>query len=487
MVPTRAPAAVGATRGRLARLPAFRAEVNALGKRLEDGQGEADVRHLKKMLAWSNACALVGVATMWMSGPLARLLPIVALSTWTCTRWTMIGHHICHGGYNRQDDRRVGGSGRFTSAGFAVGSAWRRARDWLDWMLPEAWNVEHNNLHHYRLSESGDPDLVERNLELMREFPAPRPIKYVAVAFLAAMWKWCAAPRNSAATPAQLRRISGAITLVSDAASAPTPRYYYAPNTYKQLKIQQLRKEGVEVSESFAHEPFTLPVALFGLDECRKLRTGPLDFMRRVMGPMLLLRFFALPAPLLLAGAPLYWAAVANLALADALSNIHSFIIIATNHCGKDMYKFENSVKPRSGSFYMRAITSSANFRTSNGVRPDGTARKVHGHRADLNDFFGWLNYQIEHHCWPQLSCCRTRRRRPSSARSASATACRTSEQRVHAAKPADVMVGKDAMRPFDASWEHAADRFVWDDQKTAKAAREIVSEKENSDEWAVA
>ena len=53
--------------------------------------------------------------------------------------------------------------------------------------------------------------------------------------------------------------------------------------------------------------------------------------------------------------------------------------------------------------------------------------------------------------------------------------------------RTADVMVGKDAMRPFDASWEHAADRFTWDDQKTAKAAREIVSEKENSDEWAVA
>ena len=145
---------------------------------------------------------------MWMSGPLARLLPIVARARATCTRWTMIGHHICHGGYNRQDDRRVGGSGRFTSAGFAVGSAWRRARDWLDWMLPEAWNVEHNNLHHYRLSESGDPDLVERNLELMREFPAPRPIKYVAVAFLAAMWKWCAAPRNSGANPAEFRRNS---------------------------------------------------------------------------------------------------------------------------------------------------------------------------------------------------------------------------------------------------------------------------------------
>ena len=50
---------------------------------------------------------------------------------------------------------KKGGTGRFTTYGFAVGSVYRRARDWFDWMLPEAWNVEHNNLHHYRLSESG--------------------------------------------------------------------------------------------------------------------------------------------------------------------------------------------------------------------------------------------------------------------------------------------------------------------------------------------
>ena len=299
------------------------------------------------------------------------------------------------------------------------------------------------------------------------------------------------APRR--AIPAQLRRNSGQLRRNCDPLRRrlrPHPRYYYAPNTYKQLKIQQLRKEGVEVSEAFAHEPFTLPVALFGLDECRKLRTGPLDFMRRVMGPMLLLRFFALPAPLLLAGAPLYWAAVANLALADALSNIHSFIIIATNHCGKDMYKFENSVKPRSGSFYMRAITSSANFRTSNGVRPDGVARKVHGHRADLNDFFhGWLNYQIEHHCWPQLSMLSYQKAAPELRAICERHGVPYVQNNVFTRlkRTADVMVGKDDMRPFDASWEHAADRFVWDDQKTAKAAREIVSEKENSEEWAVA
>merc|ERR1719409_2435392 len=118
------------------------------------------------------------------------------------------------------------------------------------------------------------------------------------------------------------------------------------------------------------------------------------------MGPYLLLRFAALPAPLLLAGRPFFWAAMTNLVLADMLSNIHSFIIIATNHCGDDMYKFERSVTPRSGSFYMRAVTSSANFRTANGV-----GKKVHGFRADINDFLhGWLNYQIEHHAFPQLS-----------------------------------------------------------------------------------
>ena len=77
-------------------------------------------------------------------------------------------------------------------------------------MLPEAWNVEHNNLHHYRLGESGDPDLVERNLDILRTFPVPTTLKYSVVALLAAVWKW----------------------------------YYYAPNTFKQLKIQEMKKVG---------------------------------------------------------------------------------------------------------------------------------------------------------------------------------------------------------------------------------------------------
>merc|ERR1712032_921379 len=139
--------------------------------------------------------------------------------------------------------------------------------------------------------------------------------------------------------------------------------YYYAPNTYKQLKISQMRKEGKVVSEEDAHSAFVLPIALFSKEEGKKFGTGPIDFLKNCMGPYLLIRFFLMPAPLALINPAFYWAAVTNLALADVLSNIHSFIIIATNHCGNDMYKFANSCTPRSGTFYMRAVTSSANFR----------------------------------------------------------------------------------------------------------------------------
>ena len=414
--------------------PAFRKEVHALGKRLADEQNEDDVRHLRKMIAWSNTFGFVGMATMWMSSPLGRLISVVGLSTWTCTRWTMIGHHISHGGFNRVDDPSNGGTGRYTSRQFATGTVWRRVRDWFDWMLPEAWNVEHNTLHHYRLSESGDPDLVERNLEIMRKFPLPGNLKYVGVAFLAAMWKW----------------------------------YYYAPNTYKQLKISRMRKAGLTVSEADAHEAFTLVTALFDKDEAKKYDTGPLDFMRSVMGPYLFIRFFLMPAPLLLFSRAFYWAAVINLALSDILSNIHSFIIIATNHCGDDMYKFDNSCKPRSGTFFMRAITSSANFRTSNGIDKNGKARKIHGHRADMNDFLhGWLNYQIEHHAFPQLSMLAYQKAAPQLRAICDKYGVPYVQQNVfrRLKKTADIMVGKTDMRPFDASWEYEPDRFTWADQ----------------------
>ena len=129
--------------------------------------------------------------------------------------------------------------------------------------------MEHNNLHHYRLSESGDPDLVERNLEIMREFPLPCWAKYIGVAALAAMWKCkLERPCKRASRQREWREHEEAVTSFSSRQSSTHTchhqlttvvlsacvGYYYAPNTYKQLKISQMRKAGKFVSEEDAHQ-----------------------------------------------------------------------------------------------------------------------------------------------------------------------------------------------------------------------------------------
>ena len=90
--------------------------------------------------------------------------------------------------------------------------------------------------------------------------------------------------------------------------------------------------------------------------------------------------------------------AIINLVLADLLTNLHGFVTIVTNHCGDDIYTFDDQVKPKSGSFYVRQIVGSANYKTGD----------------DATDFaHGWLNYQIEHHVWPDLSMLQYQRGAP--------------------------------------------------------------------------
>lgn len=332
-------------------LDAFQADVMALGRKLKAEQGEDDIAHLRKMIGWSNAFGAIGVLSMLLP---ANPITILALSTWTFSRWTMIAHHTCHGGYNGQDER-------FNSRVFAVGSNVRRAADWFDWMLPEAWNVEHNNLHHYRLGEKEDPDLVERNLETLREMPLPFAAKRVAVALIAGVWKW----------------------------------FYYAPNTFKQLKIAEAKKAGKALPDGIdPHSALTLNMFVPGLDitgNSAPNGVSGVEFMAKVMLPYLVGHFLLLPAPFVAVGAalglpaaPLFLNALTNLLLADVVSNLHSFIVIATNHAGDDLYRFEKGpARVNTGTWYMRSVISSANFRTG----------------GDLNDFMhGWLNYQIEHH-----------------------------------------------------------------------------------------
>ena len=318
-------------------LDAFKADMDELKVELEVAQGPEHEAHFHKIRFYTELFAVLGTAAMYL--PVQWLVAPVLLGIATTARWTMVGHHTCHGGYDWLKQPK------FNRFQFAAGP-WRRAIDWFDWMLPEAWNTEHNNLHHYHLGEATDPDLVESNLDFLRRLPIPQVLKRLAVAIMACVWKW----------------------------------WYYAPNTFKHL-VHQRNPKLLEGSNS--HEPWIITDLLF---------KQPLDFLAvftEALLPYAAYKFGVYPLPWLVLGYDAYINALWCVVLADVVANMYSFVIIVTNHAGNDLYRFDTPCAPYSGDFYLRAVVSSANFATG----------------TDAIDFaHGWLNYQIEHHCFPTLS-----------------------------------------------------------------------------------
>lgn len=405
----------------------FGREVAALGQDLQrESSGSAEVlEHLQKMMAWRNACAILGVCTLWTT---PNPITIAALSTWTYASWVVVAHHTCHGGYNRvattmdkSGSSSSNNNNPFHSRGFALGTVQQRCKDWLDWILPEAWNMEHNRLHHYRLNELNDPDLVQRNMENIRSGTMPMAAKYGVVGFFVLFWKW----------------------------------FYYAPNTFKELQINKWKQEGRELPGGFDPKGSVTVATLFGRGpEFQALRqvVPPTELFGKVLAPFFMGRFVLLPAPLLLVpgvGPTLFAHAVINLVAADILTNMHAFCTIVTNHAGEDLYTFDDAVKPKSPSFYVRQIVGSANFETD---------------RTDVPDFLhGFLNYQIEHHVWPDLSTLQYQRAAPRLREICHRYGVPYVQESVwtRLAKTVDIMVGKTSMRPFPTQFEPAADKAV--------------------------
>merc|ERR1712238_394059 len=280
------------------------------------------------------------------------------------------------------------------------------------WMMTEAWNVEHNNRHHYCLGELEDPDLVENNLKDMREMPIPIFVKqYLAIPILACIWKW----------------------------------FYYSPNTYKELKLARWRKAGKKIPDGIdPTDAITVRSLLF-------LGGTPFysgwEFLSVVIGPYLLIHFFLVPLPLLALGAHwgtgsvMYWDAVKNLFLAELLTNAHGFVAVVTNHAGDDMYRFKDGCRPYSGSFYLRQVLCSVNFWTG----------------SDLNDFMhGFLNYQIEHHLWPNLSMLSYQRSQPLVKALCKDYGVPYVQENVflRVKKTVDIMTGATSMKWFPADYE---------------------------------
>lgn len=398
--------------------PAFAQEIKTLGKKLEKEQGPADVAHLNKMIMWSNTFAAIGLMTMGLG---VNPITVVCLSLYTFSRWTMIAHHVCHGGYEKCHPNKS----RWSRFKFGIGTFWRRFNDWFDWMMPEAWNVEHNTRHHYNLSEIHDPDLVEENLAMLRELNAPVFVKYMVVAFFAFTWKW----------------------------------FYYAPNTYKELKLAKMRRKGVKIPSNInPAEQITFKSALFG--ESNYFYSFG-ELMAVVLLPYLAFHFFVTPLPFLALGKhlgygdTLYWNSVKNLFLAELLTNAHGFLAVVTNHAGDDMYRFRKGCRPFSGSFFLRQVLASVDYSMG----------------TDAVDFFhGWLNYQIEHHMWPNLSMLSYQKSAPLVEEICRRHGVPYIKENVfiRLKKTVDIMVGNSSMRWFPEEYEES---YLEMDIKAEKAA----------------
>lgn len=333
----------------------FAAELKTLRSRLDAERGPADFAHLKRVERIGRASSFIGLLTAAMA---VNPISIFLLSLGSFIRWTMVTHHVSHRGYNRIANIPE----RYTSQGFAKGL--RRFLDWFDWMHPEAWNQEHNVFHHYYTSEIEDPDVVETNVAAIRAWSGPVWVKSVFLFFFACTWKLT----------------------------------YYAPSTFRiLLRVRERQNATGERGKLRGVMPRDRSdEAPYGLMFLPTHAAGR-EFWMRCLLPYGLGRFVALPLLFLPLGKSAALAVLVNLLLAEVLTNIHSFIVIVTNHAGDDLYRFDEPIQHRD-EFFVRQVISSVNFRTGGG----------------MNDLMhGWLNYQIEHHLWPDLTMLQYQKAQP--------------------------------------------------------------------------
>ncbi len=120
-------------------------------------------------------------------------------------------------------------------------------------------------------------------------------------------------------------------------------------------------------------------------------KTDPAQIRRKLLTdsylPYALAQFVLLPVAYLPLGP---WAATSTLLnslFADLLTNLHTFLVVGPNHTGDDLYRFTTRPASR-GEHYARQVVGSTNYTLG----------------TDVVDFAHlWLNYQIEHHLFPDM------------------------------------------------------------------------------------
>jgi len=306
---------------------------------------QEDFQHMLKLEKWGRAATFLGffliliVSILELNYELSgfyfwsiAIVSAILLSVGNVSRWANTTHPILHGAYDKVPNVPY----KYTKAGYARG--FNRYIHWLDWITPEAWEYEHNIMHHYHLGEADDPDNVEKNLQWLIKSKTPMWLRYVFVYLFAGTWKFT----------------------------------YYAPNTLRILenKIRRKRKEP-EIT-TYDWSPFT--------------KNGA-KLWKNYYLPYALVKFLLIPLLFLPLGTEAMFNAFIILLMAEYIANLHSFLVIVPNHSAEDIYMFNEPHKSQ-GEFYLRQIMGSVNYKTG----------------SDPIDFAqGWLNYQVEHHLFPNL------------------------------------------------------------------------------------
>lgn len=302
-------------------IKAFAKHIVELKKQTYAELSYSDFKHLKKVIWINRLCCWFGYLLAWIiPNPISMFL--ISLSKHG--KWTIVAHHVCHGGYNKVPNTPK----RYLSKNFAMG--WRKYIDWFDWFSPKAWSYEHNVMHHFHTNEKSDPDFVALQLDNVRKSRIPKFIKAIWLPIAMIRWKFSYFSLN---------------TLIS---------YHKKFNEHSTKKIEK---------------KFYIII-----------------FFKHYLA-YILFQFLFIPLLFL----PLGWEAslfvLINVIGAEALTNMHSFLTIIPNHTGKDLvsplYHHKNKEE-----YYYNQLLTSVNY-TSNGFWADYLQ--------------GYLNYQIEHHLFPDL------------------------------------------------------------------------------------
>jgi len=310
--------------------PRLVAELKALRAEIARDIGPEDLRHLQRLSWMGRAFSALGYAACVL-GP--NLASVVLIALGRFTRWVVVAHSVLHKAY----DEVGGGQPGWHARTFARG--WRRFWDWFDWLEADDWQAQHNISHHCYVGDDRDPDRVAVNMAGLKD--KPLFLRGLALLVTAATWKWS----------------------------------YYGPATRRARRGRSART-GSRARPHETSNPGWTPSNLFDR-----------DMLLRAYLPYASVHFVLIPLLLVPLGRGAVLGALINSLLAEVVSNLHSFAIVAPTHTGLDIPTFEGHARGVE-EYCVRQIVGSVNYDSA----------------GPVTDFLqGYMGYQIEHHLWPDL------------------------------------------------------------------------------------